>query len=188
MAYQKLEVRIEGIVPLLMHNGQLADPLNRWAKEMKRISGKRSKTDADFEELARLEWYGSLYLKDGQPCLPGMNVEKVLIEAARKRRQGKLAEAGIFVDADAPLIYDGPKDLDELWNDERYRLTAGVRIQRNKVMRTRPKFDEWAADILIEFDDEQLNEQDVLELLTVAGRTVGLGDWRPKYGRFVIKE
>ncbi len=29
------------------------------------------KTEADHAEMARLEWYGSLYLQDSKPRIPG---------------------------------------------------------------------------------------------------------------------
>jgi hypothetical protein len=51
---------------------------------MKRVSGKRAKTDADFEELARLEFLGGLYLHNGEPCLPGEVIEAALVEAAAR--------------------------------------------------------------------------------------------------------
>jgi hypothetical protein len=68
---EKYACRITGAAPLILHNVQLADPLNAYAKEMKKISGKRRKTDADLEELARFEWHGSLYVSQGQVVIPG---------------------------------------------------------------------------------------------------------------------
>jgi hypothetical protein len=35
-------VTIEGTAPIIMHNGQTADPLNQYAKAIKQISGKLS--------------------------------------------------------------------------------------------------------------------------------------------------
>ena len=53
---QQVKYHLEGASPLLMHNGALADPLNFWAKKMKEITAKQKKTDADHEEIGRLEW------------------------------------------------------------------------------------------------------------------------------------
>jgi hypothetical protein len=50
---QKSKFRLTSESPLLLHNGQTADPSNRFSKEMKKISGKRGKTDADFEQLSK---------------------------------------------------------------------------------------------------------------------------------------
>jgi hypothetical protein len=37
------------------------------------------------------------------------------------------------------------------------------------------------------FNDELVNQSEVLELLRIAGEQVGLGDWRPKFGRFDVE-
>ena len=39
---------------------------------MKKITGKRTKTEDDYRELAKIEWMASLYLKDKKVCIPGM--------------------------------------------------------------------------------------------------------------------
>ena len=153
---------------------------------MKKISGKRAKTESDYIELSRVEWFGGLYLKNKKPCLPGFVLESALVEAGRKTRRGKQVLAGIFVEDDAPLIYDGPTDIDALWADKNFRLTASVRIKQNRIMRTRPKFDNWSAAVTISFDPKVLNPEDIREILVTAGESIGLGDWRPKFGRFTV--
>src|SRR5919197_2014309 len=115
MAYQSLRFRLIIAAPLLCHNGQLADPLNDIARQMKKISGKRNKTDTDLEELARLEWYGSLYLDEGKkPCLPGEVLEAAFVQGAKRQKRGKQAQAGIICPSNYPLEYDGPSTLEEL--------------------------------------------------------------------------
>ena len=184
MNYRQLKFRITGETPLVMHCGRLANPLDKFSKAMKRVSGKKAKTDADFEELARLEFLGGLYLHNGEPCLPGECMEAALIEAARKQKKGQSAKSAIISDGNYPLQYDGPRTPDELWSDERFRLVAGVKIQRNRVMRTRPIFREWAAEIVIDYMPDVLNKSEIEEMIQVAGRIIGVGDWRPKFGRF----
>src|SRR5688572_28760874 len=109
MNYETSKFRIRGVVPLVMHNGQLADPLNSYTKELKKVSGKRSKTEADHEQMGKLEWYGSLYLHNGAPCLPGEVIEAAFIEAAKKGKRGPQAKAGVISDGFWPIEYDGPK-------------------------------------------------------------------------------
>jgi hypothetical protein len=185
--FHDLHCTIRGVAPLLMHNGQLADPLNSFAQAMKKISGNRDKTEAELEELARLEWFGSLYLHQQEPCLPGELIEGALVGAAKKRRRGKQVAAGVWCQDNFPLQYEGPRALEELWEDPRFRFTTGVRVKQNRVMRTRPRFEEWATDITVIFNDELVNQSEVLELLRIAGEQVGLGDWRPKFGRFDVE-
>ena len=186
--FKTLSCKITGVAPLIQHNGQLADARNPFAKEMKKLSGKRNKTDADLEELARFEWHGSLYLTDGRPCLPGELLEAHLIEAAKKRKQGPQARAGLYCDGTFPLLYDGPTALDDLWEDERFRLTTGARVQRNRVMRTRPIFQEWALAFEVIYNSSMLNPDDICQFLRIGGEQIGLGDWRPRFGRYTVDE
>ena len=65
----------------LMHNGQLSDPLNEWTKAKKKITDKKKKTDADHEEVSRLEWMGGLYLFNGAPCIPREAIKATLLRA-----------------------------------------------------------------------------------------------------------
>lgn len=186
VSYKSLKFKIVGVAPLVMHNGQLSDPSNDWSKAIKRISGKRSKTDADFEEMSRLEWYGGLYTDGGKPCLPGFVVEAALTNAARKSKRGKQAQAGIICPGNYELRYDDEGPLDALWGQANHRLKLPVRVGQARVIRTRPKFDGWSAEIEVMFDPSQLNEQDVREIMVVCGDSIGLGDWRPKFGRFEV--
>lgn len=184
--YATYQCRIVGATPLLMHNGLLADPINEITKLMKQVSGKRDKTEADFAELSRLEWFGGLYTQDGLPCLPGEMLEAMLLEAAKKKKKGVQTKAGLIVPHNAMLEYPGPQDIDEMWASKQFLHKIGVRVQRNKVIRTRPIFKEWAATIEIHYLPSLLNKSDVEGFVEVGGQIVGLGDWRPKFGRFSV--
>jgi len=188
MAYSTLRFRITGVSPLVMHNGQLANPLNRFAKEIRSISGKRRKTEADFEEIARLEWFGSLYLSKGEPCLPGELIEACIIRGAVTRKRAKQATAGVLCLGAFPLQYDGPRDPMELWKSEAFRLMASVKVGSSRVMRTRPVFPEWSAEIEVRFNPALLNASEIREFLVAAGELEGIGDWRPRFGRFEVVE
>lgn len=187
MAWQSRVYRLTGTAPLLMHNGLLASPTNKWARLMKEISSKRAKTDADHEELARLEFFGSLYLTKDGPVLPAEALTAVIIEGAKKERMGKVAATGVFVTQHACLEYDGPRTAEELWADEAFRHQALVRIQRNRVLRTRPMFDNWSAVVNVDYEDRVVASAKALDRwLELAGREVGLLDWRPRFGRFTV--
>lgn len=184
--WQKLTVKLNGVSPLIQHNGRLADPTHPVVKAMKKISSKRKKTDADFEELARLEFQGGLYMGDDGPVLPAHVIEATFINGAKKTRDGMTAKAGMFVEENACLEYEGPKDREELWEDESYRHVAKVSVGRASIMRTRPIFDKWAATVTVNYDDEQADERQVTRWIEDAGRLVGFCDWRPRYGRFEV--
>lgn len=183
-SYQTLRFRITGVSPLLFHNGNLADPLNEVARAMAQISGRRRKTEADHRRLAELEFKGSLYLCGQQPCIPEEMMEAALAKAAGLQRRAMKAKAGLVVRHPLVLQYDGPKEADGLWKDGRFQLRCGVRIGSVRVMRTRPKFTEWQAELVVDFLPHLLNAADVTNFLTTAGEQIGIGDWRPRYGRF----
>lgn len=188
MSYKTASYRLTGIAPLLMHNGQLANPIGYYAKELKKVSGKRVKTDADFERMAEIEFKGGLYLTEEHgPVIPGDMIEAMLTEAAKKQRKGQQVKAGVIVDGAFPLEYDGPRDADKLWQNERYRLVKGVKIQKNRVMRTRPRFLEWKLEAKIDYMASVINKTEIDDMMVLAGEQVGLGDWRPRYGRFLVE-
>lgn len=186
--WKSLNVRLVGATPLLMHNGQLADPLNPFARAIKEVAARRRKSDSDHEELGRLEFLGGLWLgEDGAPCLPGEAVEACIIDGARKSREGKQASATILVEQNAPLLFCGPRSPAALWADKTFCLRVPARVGAARVMRTRPKFTSWSAEVAVQFNTDLLNQSQVLKWLQVAGEQVGLGDWRPRFGRFSVE-
>lgn len=184
MAWVTATYKLTSACPMIMHNGQTANPLNKWAKALKQVSGKRSKTDADHEELARLEFMAGLYMGKNGPIIPAANIDAVLEKAAMKSREGASAKSGVFCSENAHLEYDGPRLVDELWADEQFRHVAIVRVKDARIVRTRPVFNEWSAIIKIQVEDSVVNPSRLNDWLHVAGTQIGLGDWRPRHGRF----
>lgn len=183
---QVLKVKITGVAPLLMHNGQTADPLNEWSKKIKQVTSKRKKTDDDVAEIGRLEWYAALYVDEsGSPIIPSKMIEATLKEAAKKSKLGKQFSAGVFCFDDAPLEFAGKASIEKMWTSGKFVSRESARVQQSRVMRTRAKFPAgWSCVASIVFYDDVVNESDVREALANAGRLVGFGDWRPRHGRF----
>jgi hypothetical protein len=187
-----LSCTLTGIVPLLMHNGALANPLNPYAKSMAQITRKRHKTEEDYAELAKLEWTGSLYLAEHSDLgpgihvvIPGGNIKSMIWEAAKTQRRGKQVKAGVFCPGPFPLHFSGSaQSPQELWETGEYALTSTPSIRGNRVIRTRPQFFPWALRIKIFFNAAHLSIEDIQSLVQIAGYDIGLGDWRPEYGRF----
>lgn len=184
MAWQTVKYRLTSVCPMLMHNGQTADPLNKWAKLLKQISLKKPKTDADYEEMARLEFLAGLYMSADGPILPANVIDSLMINAAKKTREGMAAKSGVFCVNHARLEYDGPRTADELWKDDRFRHVALVRVQTSRVARTRPKFDNWQAVVELNYEPTIINPARIDDWMLIAGSQVGLCDWRPQHGRF----
>ncbi len=184
MAWKTVQYKLTSSAHLLMHNGQTADPINKWSKAIKQISSKRKKTDADYEEMARLEFMAGLYLGADGPVLPSYVIDSVVVNAAKKNREGPIAKSGCFCPEPAKLEYEGPRTAEELWNDERFRFSAIVRVQSARVARMRPIFNEWSAIITLNVEDTLVNIDRLDDWMHIAGTQVGVGDWRPQYGRF----
>lgn len=184
-----MEVRITivGTQPLLMHSTRLADPLDPIVKEIKRFTSKRvNKTDDDQEKIAQLEFTGSLYMDpEIGPFIPGDNIQRCLTDAARMNKLGMKVTRGLFVSTNVnPLAYDGPRTADELWANPVFRHRASVKVTTSRMMRTRPIFHKWSTEAFATIDDGQLSLEDLRQIADNAGSFIGLGDWRPRYGRF----
>ena len=187
MAWQTLRYQLTSSAPLLMHNGRMANPTDKFAKLMKQISSKRTKTDADHEEMARIEFLASLYMAAEGPIIPSYVLDAVLVNGAKKSKEGMSAKSGAFCLEHAILEYEGPRTADELWADEQFRHVSIVRVGTAKVVRTRPVFQVWSAIVSVNIENGIVNPARVDDWFTVAGTQVGIGDWRPQHGRFQAK-
>ena len=190
---KRATVGIEGVSPLLMHNGQLANPMNPIARQMKEITSKHKskRTDADDIELMRLEFMGGLYISDDTgPFIPCECLEGCIRDAAKINSKGKQVTAGLQVDPGRiQLVYDGPRTAKELYEDKNFVDVRPIKLQKsNTVMRTRPRFNHWSASFEVLAIDEVLNIEDIKKFLEKAGMFKGLMDYRPKFGRFILTE
>lgn len=199
--FQKINVKLTGVAPLLMHNNRLVDPLDSFTKAMKAISSKRKKTDEDHERLSWLEWHGGLYTTPGLeagkggdivgadtalPTLTGDMLEACTVAGAKVARLGKDFASGYFVDQVEKFDYDGPKKLAGLQTDKAFWDRRQARVQTSTVMRTRPRFERWSVEFSAYFLTDVLQFDQVEKALRDAGRLKGIGDWHPRYGRFDV--
>jgi hypothetical protein len=120
------------------------------------------------------------------PCIPDFVLESCIVEGAKTAKLGKQAKASIEVNEDAILEYDGPTDAHELSKNEKFIHSALVRVGQARVCRTRPVFHEWSAVATVTFDETGMNRAEVEAAIISAG-TKGVGDWRPKHGRFEVE-
>jgi hypothetical protein len=157
---------------------------------MKAVSSKRKKTDADYDELARLEWFAGLYRFQEELVVPDYVLEAAFINGAKKSKRGPQAKCGLFFTEHAVLDFPGKpaeisdKTLSEMFASGQFTHTAGVKVGMAKVMRTRPMFRNWNLKATAQFDPDVLNLRDIEEIAADTGKLVGVGDSRPKHGRF----
>ena len=196
-----LTAKLTGTAPLLMHNERLANPMDPIARKMKEITNKRKKTDTDLELLQNLEWIGGMYCTEdvgvndgvpvggGRPAIKASMVEAMLIKAAKRNKLGETFKAAVFIDDDLkiPLEYEGSKDLAKIIKTPQFRDVRGCKLNQSKVMRTRPRFNSWAVTVTATYLEDSVNERDLREAFEYGGMMVGIGDYRPKFGRFSVE-
>ena len=105
-------------------------------------------------------------------------------------RNGTTAMAGFsivnskeeFIDKETEgVVID---DVDVWHQDARWGRNANT---RGAVWVVRPRIDNWELDFEITLlQDERISTDLLKEILEYAGAYVGVGAWRPKFGRFVI--
>lgn len=169
-------ITIQGSADLLFHRWN-AESIDEKSKAAKNSKAKKSDD---------VETY--VYRNDkGFLAIPGEYLRGSIINAAKFRQDPRsprksamdLFKAGIVVTS--PLASLGVKDWDYL---DKRRVT----IQRAGINRTRPAMRiGWEATfdlmvVLPEYIDRQL----LRETIESAGRLIGLGDFRPTFGRFGI--
>lgn len=171
-----IEVTIEGVADLLFHRW---NPEGVDAKAAAAKGSKAKKTD-DIESY--------VYRNDaGELCVPGEYIRGAIINAAKFKQDPRsprksamdLFKAGVV--SLTPLASLGTHKWD-------YEDRRRVVVQRNGVNRTRPAMRSgWRASFLLMVNlPEYIPPQLLNEVVSAAGRLVGIGDFRPSYGRFNI--
>lgn len=141
------------------------------------------------------EWMKSLYWNDEIGIYqPAIHIEGAMIKAASNfqipGKRGKtykdIFKSAVFVRPDyipfgmkgepKKLLEQGKFDID----------LRPVVVQRSRVERARPMFRNWDLKLQIEIQDEQIPADVIKEVLDHAGKFCGIGDFRPRYGRFQV--
>lgn len=199
---QTIKVKWTGIRPLILHNGQTADPLNKFSVQFRKLNvEKKAIKKGDEEAVARwhekyadAEWRASIYYDETDGLIIPSDVIEATIEAgARKSKRGKDAKAAVYCAEEnashAVLDYDGPKSIEKLIKEPRYRLSKPVRVGNARVCRTRAMLPTgWSMTFKVEYDDGVMGRDALLDAMMQAGALVGMCDWRPKFGRFTVEE
>jgi hypothetical protein len=194
-----VETTIKGIRPLIMHNGRTTDPIDPYSRAKAKLKATKKKiTPEQFEEsMAAIEFEAALYWSDTIGLyLPSDNLQRMLLDGAKRFKLGRSMSA-VIVDEEfgAPIITRGHDSLDELKANKSLWFRKACRIQQSKVMVTRPMIPTgWTCTFKLSIDTEFIETENVQEILTVAGRKVGLGDWRPgapsvpgSFGMFIVE-
>lgn len=186
--YKTIRCTIEGTTPLIC---------NRFTDEamMSAESGTRAAITSGKGtplEQAQKKLYTSA---DGKTLiLPQPNVFRCLIDAGIYVKVGKsrvttqkssLIPAGLDIEGtEIPLMHSEPWRVD----------TRAVRIPSTggRIPCHRPMFDDWKLSFIIDVDLEMFEVKLIRELIDIAGKRIGLGDFRPAckgpFGKFVVSK
>jgi len=168
------EVRIVGTRPLLLHNPA---GISNFPKL------RRGEHLPPEEEARRY-----LYLDDeGRSCVTAQMIKACIRDAGRNYRvRGRRSTFASMIRAaltiQPPMIPIISKDG---WKVD----IRSVVVQRQRILRARPRYDDWELRFKIINSDPTVIPADMLKKILVdAGRYYGLGDFRPEFGLFEVKE
>ncbi len=172
MATKKIKCTIKGISPLLMH-----------AYPMQPIEAIEKRSPEEQAEYSAYRDPDTKYL-----YIPGIAIQRSFIASAtysKGKGRGSLQKpvaACVLVDPERCDL--GVKD---------FLLDARpvvIPATQGRVVRYRPRLNEWTTTFEIEFDDNLLTETQLRRVVDDAGSRVGLLDFRPEkkgpFGRFMV--
>jgi len=207
MSMRSLQVSVKGKHGLLLSNVAYADPLGQFQPMKAYFTDKKgkSKTEGVHRAVRTLDWLFSGYWnKEGDvavdenvnavgfenfadPYLPGANFQRCIRNAATKWKLGKDTLRAIVVTNNPFIEYDGPKDAVEMFNSRspKFQLCSftgrGVWVNRLFIP-------DWSLQFELILDDEIMGTDQLRRIMNMAGKSEGLGTWRPRYGRFEVTD
>ena len=172
MAIQSVTCEIEGTSALLMHKFPL-EP----------IEAPDKKTPEEQAEYAAYRDPETAML-----YVPALAIQRSLVGAAVfSKGKGRASLQKVV----AACVIVSPEYCD--LGTKNYKVDARpvvVPATRGRIVRHRPRLDEWKTTFTIEFDDGLLKSSQVRKVVDDAGTRVGLLDFRPErkgpFGRFIV--
>jgi hypothetical protein len=176
----RLRVILDGVSPLLTHNPESMQ-ISTDAKKGSRIPDEAVEAEA-----------GVYRLPDGTCGLKGEAIRASLVGASgawkvkRASLRSRVAHV-VVVEELVPLMRRDGTPISDYVIDKRRAI-----VQRQGIIRRRPRFDEWSVALTIEYDPILVTEPKILvDVLNDAGNRMGIGDYRPAkngwFGRFRVR-
>lgn len=181
--YQITQVKIIGVTPLIS-NAFPEKLIREWeddrAKEQPGTKGRR-KTNRPARDYQR-EFRDALYPIDGgeDHGFPAMAFKHAMVNACRQVNGLAMKDAKrlVFVLHDATSR--GYNVVRIIGKPEIRRDMVRLKdMNRTPDLRFRGGFLPWAAILQIEHNLDMINQQSLLNLLVIAGKSEGVGEWRP---------
>jgi hypothetical protein len=180
---QIVTFRVIGVSPLLQNN-----PANFiGVSGGDDLGGSKKKYD-DAEE-ATLRVYKD---EEGNFYHPTQAFIKSMLRAVTGKKFGKVSAPGVirsavFIVEPHSIILDGKGNPATKYTIDRQPCVVG----NARILRCRPCWNDWQMDVVFDMDTALISEMQLCDALSLAGRTVGIGDYRPEkgggFGRFKVK-
>lgn len=173
---------------LILKSDRSVDPLDPEVKKLRELTSKRKKTDEDMHAIARQEWDLALYWSEANGVfVPAWNLQRSILEGGRMNRLGAAIDRAVqILEDELPLKYSGPKTKDELWA-KGYVHKCSVGIGDKRTMRYRPHFRNWSLTTTVHYEPSVIDREALLLAAQNAGAFIGLGDYRPRFGRYEVE-
>lgn len=196
-----IKLQWTGLRPLVMSNPQTVNIVNPHAVESRRLGAltKAARKKGDEDRLVELEeqqrkndFAASAYFDAEGFYLPDTVILACLKEAARTIRKGKdIDRAVIMTETEARLVTRKRfKSIEDAFTDDGFRLETPAKIPPKTgalIWKCRCMIPTgWTCAFTLEFEDSLIAEKTLREIATVAGSLIGVGGWRPKFGRFSV--
>lgn len=132
---------------------------------------------------------------DGAIYFPGAAIARLLRESGGSHKQRGSRKSLKFVIPAAVIVVDDQillKDVngEPMTDFEVDSRPVTIPATKGKIMRHRPRFNTWGAEISLEIDSQMIESDTIHQLLTEGGKRIGIGDFRPErggpFGRFAV--
>jgi hypothetical protein len=170
----KAKVTIKGISPILFHRYPDEDFTG---KELK-IKGVKPTKDEQVEK--------SLYrTKSGKIYTPADHIIGAMVKAgtnfALKGRKTfkEVCEAGVFIEP-VEIVHKNQK------YEADWRSAVNHNMRNARVMVGRGRLNQWELEFELVCIDPRATIHDLEDILSYAGNYIGIGSYRPRYGRFEV--
>ena len=198
-----ISVEFTGIRPLIMSNPQTVDVSNPYAMEMRRLNTtlkqarKKGNEDKLIElaaESKRVDFMSSAYFdaKKSRFFIPDSIIMACIKAAAQSMRKGKDIDRAVLMENTEAYVDNVPKtkSLEDAHKNELFWLQTPCKIPPKTgalVMKVRAMMPTgWKLAFQLTYDQETIADKTLREVLITAGSFVGIGSWRPKFGRFTV--
>jgi len=170
-----VKVRIEGVTPLLIH---------RFTEYSEAAKGTRGQLIQEEDPRKVAEKAAYIDEKTGNYYFSAFSIPNAMGNAGSNHKMKGTRKSLRFVvpsavrmNTDTITILNGKEPAKSFEVDSR---PVTIPATKGKIMRHRPKFNQWSAEFDLQINEKLLAVSTAHQLLNEAGESIGIGDFRPE--------